>query len=484
MKKTILFALAAALLGGAAYANFGAFDNVPAATLLVPYIVVDTNAAGTPDPNGYSTLTVVTNVSSVAQLIHVTVFTADSQPVIDFDEVLSGYDVWSINWKDLLTGDFENFDTGSATAPVGKATPGGLLGFWNAADKYAAKVSSKLPSAWGPTTNNSSGTAVTIPAPQDIDALSFSSCGFPWGNLSSYSSLIVSSLQAPLIPWPDQDASCNNGAIIKNWGGWLSTLSAQPLFFYAIVDSVNACNGYFPGSASYWGYVSPLNTLTGVDFYMNLAQNYSESLPTVNIEGWSNYGGVGFYSAYKASQNKGNPADTHEPLPTAWAFNYLQEGGVSTKVGVWKNYDDFEYDTHGNPLYVAACRPYIYYAFDESENSRASTSQTCPSGTYCLQPEPNAFPFQTQMVAVNQTNFDGLMSGNGWMLLVFDPTYYGSGTTAMVDRYLQTYVFAKYNFLGFSTAVQATVMSNVWWFGDNQAMPRFDTYDGSLTVFE
>ena len=67
------------------------------------------------------------------------------------------------------------------------------------------------------------------------------------GNLAGYSSLIVSGLQAPLVPWPDQDTTCiKAGSYIRNWSGWLSTLTAQPLFFYAIVDSVNACNGYFP----------------------------------------------------------------------------------------------------------------------------------------------------------------------------------------------------------------------------------------------
>jgi len=491
MKKTIILALALALLGGVAYANFGARDNVPAATLLVPYIIVDTSAAGVPIPNGqgYSTLTVVTNVSSAAQLIHITVFAADSSPVIDFDEVLSGYDVWSINWKDLLTGDFENFDTGSATAPLGKVTPGGLKGFWNPTT-YTATVAANAPQAWGPTSNNA---VYNLPKQQDIDIFSpYSSCGFPWGNLSGYSSLIVGSLQLPLIPWPNQDTACVAGeSIMKNWGGWLSTLSAQPLFFYAVVDTVSGCNGYFPGSAAYWNYAIPQNVLTGVDFYMNLAQNYSESLPTVNIESANKYAGVGFYSAYKAMKivdgGLGAFADNHEPLPTAWAFNYLQEGGVSTQVAVWKNYDDFEFDSKGNPLYVAACRPYIYYAFDESENSRASTSQICPSGTYCLQPEPNVFPFQTQMVPVNQTNFDGLMAGNGWMLLVFDPSipYTTHGTpaydTAPAD--LMTYVFAKYNFGTYSTSVEATTMSNPYFF-PSQVMPSLNTYNGATTVFE
>ncbi len=62
----------------------------------------------------------VTNVSSAKQIIHVTVYNAWSRGVVDFDEVLSGYDVWSINWRDVVTGDFQNFDTGSASG-----------GFWS-----------------------------------------------------------------------------------------------------------------------------------------------------------------------------------------------------------------------------------------------------------------------------------------------------------------------------------------------------------------
>lgn len=303
----------------------------------------------------------------------------------------------------------------------------------------------------------------------------------------------------PLHPWPNQDTACTNTTTIKNWGGWLSTVSSQPLVFYAFIDTVATCSGYFPTDTAYFGgnVDVPNNTLTGVDFYMNLAQNYSESLPTVNIEAsaaGTYYGvdSVGFYSGEKYLANQGlinSWFDNHEALPTAWAFNYLITGGVSTQVAVWKNYDDFEFTTAG-PSNVAACRPYIYYAFDESENSRASTSQTCPSGTYCLQPEPNVFPFQTQKVDVNATNFDGLMSTNGWMLLVFDPSIYGpkvptaAGTPVAPPKFdanpwfFQSYVFAKYNFLGFSTAVQATVMSNVW-YNAGQVMPNFNTSIGT-----
>jgi hypothetical protein len=496
MKKTIMLALAVALLGGAAYANFGARDTVPSATLLVPYIVVDADAHGIPSTIGYTTLTVVTNVSSAKQIIHVSVFNAASEAVIDFDEVLSGYDVWSINWRDLVTGDFENFDTGSATNPVGATTPYGLKGFWNAGST-SDKQDANAPQPWGPTENNKP-TFTGLVAPWDIDnttPATGTSCGFPWGNQSVYAGLIVSGLQSPLVSWPSQDTNCTplDGAEIPAWGGWLSSLGTQPLFFYALIDSVQSCNGFFPGDNSFWtgnaggSYLSNTNVLTGYDFYMNPTQNYSESLPTVNLEAsaaWGNAGNVSFYTANRVAAMGTSYTTTdptaREPLPTAWAFNYFQNGGATTQVAVWKNYDDFETGKGYN--YVAACRPYIYYAFDESENSKASTTPNCPSGTFCLQPEPNVFPFQTQMVKVNLTNFDGLMSGNGWMLLVFDPSI--PYVTVAYDKPadLMTYVFAKYNFGTYSTSVEATVMSNPYIF-PAQLMPNLNTYNGTTTNY-
>ncbi|MBZ5588380.1 MAG: hypothetical protein LAO05_07445, partial [Acidobacteriia bacterium] len=154
MRKTIILALALALVGGMAYANFGSRDTVPAATLLVPYIVVDTLPSGVPDTNGYTTLTVVTNVSSIKQIIHITVWGADSSPVIDFDEVLSGYDVWSINWRDLVTGNFQNFDTGDPSD-----------GFWD------GTVEDPAPTPWGPDVNVDLIDIPPIDPAMDIDAL-------------------------------------------------------------------------------------------------------------------------------------------------------------------------------------------------------------------------------------------------------------------------------------------------------------------------
>jgi hypothetical protein len=480
MKKTIVLALALALVGGVAYANFCARDIVPSATLLVPYIVVDTTAAGTPDPNGYTTLTVVTNVSSAKQIIHVTVWSADSEPVVDFDEVLSGYDVWSINWRDLVTGHFDIFDTGS-----------NALGFWARPSGTTATVGT-VGDIFGPTSNQYP-TGLTpgsngLANPQDTDYATPTStgCGFPWGDLSAYAGIIQAGLQAPLVAWTGsyQDTDCNPTVAEIGFNGWLSTLTAHPLFFYATIDSVVACNGLFPNQLEYWTgftggtqYNAVNNVLTGYDFYLNFSSNYSESLPAVGLEAYPGWGYVGFYShAKELADSSLTPFyDDREPLGTAYAFNYFNGGGVTTDVGVWKNYHEF----HITSTYeqVLACEPYIYYAWDENENSKSRTVVTCPSGLCFGNPEPNVFPFQTQKVPVTSTNFTGLMTGNGWMLIVFDPsipsTYWPAGTYA--EDYLQAYVFAKYNYGAYSTAVEATTMSNYWCFGTAQQLPFLNT---------
>ena len=121
MKKALILGLALALVGGAAYANFCARDFVPAATLLVPYGVVALSPlTNQPDPNGYTTILDVINVSNTKQLIHVVLWDPLSVHIVDFDEVLSGYDVWQINFRDLLNGAFNLFDTGAVTDGSGR----------------------------------------------------------------------------------------------------------------------------------------------------------------------------------------------------------------------------------------------------------------------------------------------------------------------------------------------------------------------------
>src|SRR5689334_22020268 len=84
-------------LGGRAFAVIGTIDDVPAATLLLPYFELDLS-----NQNGVNTLFSINNASATAVLAHVTVWTDQSVPALDFDVYLTGYDVQTISLRDIL----------------------------------------------------------------------------------------------------------------------------------------------------------------------------------------------------------------------------------------------------------------------------------------------------------------------------------------------------------------------------------------------
>jgi hypothetical protein len=70
---------------------------VPAATLLLPYFEVDLA-----DPNGLTTLFSINNASAAAILTHVAIWSDLAVPVLNFNVYLTGYDVQTINLRDVL----------------------------------------------------------------------------------------------------------------------------------------------------------------------------------------------------------------------------------------------------------------------------------------------------------------------------------------------------------------------------------------------
>jgi len=71
----------------------------PAATLLLPYFEVDLA-----NQNGRSTVLSINNASPQAVLAHVVVWSDLSVPVLDYNIYLTGYDVQTLNLRDLLVG--------------------------------------------------------------------------------------------------------------------------------------------------------------------------------------------------------------------------------------------------------------------------------------------------------------------------------------------------------------------------------------------
>src|SRR6202140_3406852 len=122
MKKTALcLALLGLLaLGGQAVAVICTIDAVPAATLLLPYFEVDLN-----NPNGLTTLFSVNNASATAVLAHVVVYSDLSVPVLDFNIYLTGYDVQTINLRDILVNGLIPQTASAGQDPSDKISPKG-----------------------------------------------------------------------------------------------------------------------------------------------------------------------------------------------------------------------------------------------------------------------------------------------------------------------------------------------------------------------
>jgi hypothetical protein len=99
MRKTAfcLALLGLLALSGQAVATICSIDEVPAATLLLPYFQLDLA-----NPNGLTTLFSINNASATAILAHVVVWSDLSVPVLDFNVYLTGYDVQSINLRDII----------------------------------------------------------------------------------------------------------------------------------------------------------------------------------------------------------------------------------------------------------------------------------------------------------------------------------------------------------------------------------------------
>ncbi len=107
MKKlSVIVALALLAVAGTGFAVTCAYDNVPGATLLVPYFRVGgtVNSAGIITTVGTDTKIAFVNVSYPGIIAHVTVWNKYSRPVLDFNVPMTGKDVVSFNMSSVLNG--------------------------------------------------------------------------------------------------------------------------------------------------------------------------------------------------------------------------------------------------------------------------------------------------------------------------------------------------------------------------------------------
>jgi hypothetical protein len=329
MRRAIAITLVLAVLGwtAPAGAKIGTIDQVPGATLLLPYFEVDLD-----NPNGVQTLFSINNASATAVLAHVTIWSDLSVPMLFFDVYLTGYDIQTINLRDIFVNGQLPQTASDGQDPKDTISPQG-------------------------------------PVSQDIN---FASCSgiLPYPTLQSISPLYIPHLQQGLTggPSPIFSGKCAGQA-----------LGDRIARGYVTVDAVNACNVLSPADPSYQPFLTSQNVLWGDYFYVNSGQNFAQGETLVSIEASPTAFVPGNYTFY-GRYNGFTAADKREPLATTFAARYLNGGAFTggTSLLVWR---DSKVNQQSFACPAVAGRPSWYplghtqiVVFDEQENANAPSS--------------------------------------------------------------------------------------------------------------
>jgi hypothetical protein len=358
MKRVVAIALVLAVLGWTvpARAVIGTIDQVPAATLLLPYFEVDLD-----NPNGVQTLFSINNASATAILAHVTIWSDLSVPTLIFNVYLTGYDVQTINMRDIfVTGQLPQ-TASSGQDPKDTISPHG-------------------------------------PFSQDIN---FASCN---GFLPLKTLQQISAEQGfDYIQHLQQAHTGKASAVLGNKCAG-QDIGDRVARGYVTVDTVNACTILTAGDPGYFGAggtgtATNQNVLWGDYFYINSGQNFAQGETLVHIEASPGTGvaGTGTYVANPETSVPGQytfygryvgwtAADNREPLSTNFATRFLN-GGVftgGTTLTVWRD-SKVDQDAFTCPA-AAGSRPPWYplgqeglVVFDEQENATSITGTPFPA---------------------------------------------------------------------------------------------------------
>ncbi len=418
MKKVALCLILVGLLvqGLPASAEVCTIDAVPAATLLLPYFEVDLE-----NLDCINTLFSINNASAAAAIAHVTLWTDQSIPTLDFDVYLTGYDVQTINVRDIFEGRLPVTADHGADASDGAddESPSPPVG-----NPQAAQVN--------PFTGS-----FTPGSPTEFDfGGSSGPCVAPYTN-PVLDNFRVTNLRAA---HRGQNAPAYGGCLGANYGDNL-------VRGYITVDSVTQCNLFFPSSAGYFntGVADTRNVLWGDYVYVDPVNNSSQGETLVHVESCNmpafnpanpaifvGYVGNGgrrptgapwcpfvtgehtFYGRYRIPAGQ----DQREPLSTTFATRFVNGGlfNGGTDLIVWRDSKTLA-GPAGTPNGPYTCgaenRPSWFplnqtdvVAFDEQENPQ----DLCFTGDVVSPPLGGAqtcFPLETQRVKLAGGNTIG-----------------------------------------------------------------------------
>ncbi|HEX4965441.1 MAG TPA: hypothetical protein VF173_31815 [Thermoanaerobaculia bacterium] len=308
-----------------AHAALCTLDNVPAATLLLPYFEVDTA-----DPGGRTTLLAINNASAKATLAHVVLWTDLGVPTLNFDVYLTGYDVQTINLRDVFQGHLPR-TADVARDPVDAISRKGVLS-------------------------------------QDV---TFPGCeGLP-------PEVIPASLR-------DHLRLAHSGQASPVFGGQCAGVSyGEPQIArgYVTIDVVKACTPLRPGDQGYFGADGVAgfdNVLWGDFIQVDPAGLLAQGANLVRLEADPARFGPGSVTFYGRYVN-GSGADGREPLATAWATRYLDGGTFDggTQIVAWRSptWPGVPFPCNSHPAGFPRSQAGIV-VFDEEEH--IATTQTFP----------------------------------------------------------------------------------------------------------
>jgi hypothetical protein len=399
--SALLLALVA-LTAPAARAIVCALDNVPAATLLLPYFEVDLADSLT----GRTTLLSITNTGSPAALAHVVLWTNYAVPTFAFDVYLTGFDVQTINLRDVFGGRLP------ATADL-------------------AHDPDDTISPRGPLSGDSSfpGCDGLLPPPAASEAE-------------------LADLRQAHSGLPLSDGRCA--------GGSFGDLVARG---YATIDVVTRCSILMPGDPGYFGpggVAGYDNVLIGDFFYVDGQRSTAEGFNLVRIEAAPSRFGPGSRTFYR-TQVGGSGADGREPLPTLWAQRYFNGGTFNggADLIVWRDSEaaraPFPCDQppSGFPLPQVSI-----LAFDEQESV---TGIPALCGVPCPNLPPQVFPFPLAANRVTVGAKGGALSPpytSGWLALDLAT---GAGSLAASQSWVGVVVSANGHF---QVAYEATPLAS------------------------
>ena len=371
----------------------------PAATLLLPYFIVDLGTAGT----GRTTVFSITNVSRYSQIAHVTLWTDWSAPVLDFNLFLTGYDVVPVNLYDIIArGLIPTTSVSSPNARTG-ATP-------------TNPNTGTQPIPTNTLNGGNPNFLTTVPT----------NCGA--GRLpGQLPSSTVADVRNALSTGTSTGAGafCSGTQIGSNHG-------ANTAVGYVTIDVNADCNTSLPNNPAYFTtYILFDNVLIG-DYY-DVAQstatgNYAGGNPLTHIRAIPEGGPAGsapgtflpftFYDRYTAGAAVGGRSvDRRQPLPSAFAARWISgsTAAFDTNYKIWRE---------GLTGAGAACSAYAnndaipvaeLVRFDERENAAIVGSGII----YSPFTPGGATTREADSINVNSSIFPNLATtdAGGWMYM-------------------------------------------------------------------